>query len=82
MTIIAGVAPGGPNEDSDLRVGDIVLAVEDNDVQDLPNFFRQVWAAGPAGTEIRLQVHRDGEAVDIVARSANRRELLRRPIVH
>ncbi|MCB1509690.1 MAG: serine protease [Hyphomicrobiaceae bacterium] len=80
--IIAGVAPGGPNEDSDLRVGDIVLAVEDNDVQDLPDFFRQVWAAGPAGTEIRLQVHRDGEAVDIVAQSANRRELLRRPIVH
>lgn len=80
--IVAGVAPGGPNEDSDLRVGDIVLAVEDNDVRDLADFFRQVWATGPAGTDIRLQVYRDGEATDVVARSVNRRELLHRPVVH
>lgn len=80
--IIAGVAPGGPNEDTDLRVGDIVLAVDDEDVHDLPGFFRQVWALGEAGVEVPLQVHRDGQAVDVMLQSANRRELLRRPVVH
>lgn len=80
--IIAGVAPGGPNEDTDLRVGDIVLAVDDEDVHDLAGFFRQVWALGEAGVEVPLQVHRDGQAVDVMVQSANRRELLRRPVVH
>ena len=80
--IVAGIAPNGPNEDGELRIGDIVLAVNDEDVHDLADFFRQVWASGKAGDDIPLQVHRDGQAVDVIARSVNRRELLRRPIVH
>lgn len=80
--VIAGIAPGGPNEESDLQVGDIILAVDDQDVEDLADFFRKVWAVGEAGTEIPLQVHRDGQAIDVTAQSVNRRQLLKGPVVH
>ena len=80
--VVAGVAPGGPNEEGELQVGDIVLAVDDQDVEDLADFFRRVWAVGEAGVEIPLQIHRDGQAIDVVAKSANRRKLLKGPVVH
>lgn len=80
--VIAGLAPGGPNDEAELQVGDIVLAVDDEDVHDLAHFYRLVWDVGEAGVEIPMQVHRDGQAVDVVARSVNRRALLKGPVVH
>jgi S1-C subfamily serine protease len=80
--VIAGIAPGGPNEEAGLQVGDIVLAVDDEDVMDLADFFRKVWAVGEAGVEIPMQVHRDGQAIDVTAKSVNRRQLLKGPVVH
>lgn len=80
--VIAGLAPGGPNEDAELQVGDIVLAVDDQDVRDLAHFYRLVWGVGEAGVDVPMQVHRDGQAVDVVAHSVSRRSLLKGPVVH
>jgi S1-C subfamily serine protease len=80
--VIAGIAPGGPNEEAELQVGDIVLAVDDQDVSDLAHFYKLVWGVGEAGVEIPMQVHRDGQAIDVVAHSISRRAILKGPVVH
>ena len=80
--VIVGVAEHGPNEDSDVQSGDIILAVDNQDVPNLAGFFRSVWAMGQAGTDIPLQVHRNGQTLDITIKSADRRKLLRQPVVH
>ena len=80
--VIAGIASGGPADSSDLEVGDIITGVGDRDVEDLAEFYRSLWAFGPAGAEIPLQVHRDGSAFEVVLKAADRRNLLKGPVIH
>ena len=39
-------------------------------------------AIGDAGTEVPLQVHREGRTIDVVVESVDRRTLLKGPIMH
>jgi len=80
--VVAGIAESGPNENSGLQIGDIVLAVDDQDIDDLAGFFRKVWSLGEAGVDVPLQVHRSGQVIDITLHSADRRKLLKGPVVH
>ena len=80
--VVAGIASGGPADDTDLNIGDIILAVDGEEVSDLAQFFRAIWALGAAGTEVPLQVHREGRAIDVVVESVDRRTLLKGPIMH
>ncbi|TDR93451.1 S1C family serine protease [Enterovirga rhinocerotis] len=79
---IAGVVSGGPAEAAGLQVGDVVVGVADAQPRDLAAFFRSVWNAGPAGTEVMLRLLRDGRPVDVAVASADRMRLLKRPVLH
>ena len=52
------------------------------DVTDLAGLWRQVWAAGPAGSEVRLRLARDGEMVAVAVTSGDRTRFLRAPRLH
>ena len=80
--VVAGIASGGPADDTDLSIGDIIMSVDDQDIVDLAQFFRCIWNLGPAGVEVPLRVHREGRAIDVVVQSVDRRSLLKGPIVH
>lgn len=80
--VVAAVASGGPAAQSELAVGDIILAVDGEEVDTLAELFRKVWAMGDAGVEIPLLINRDGETFDIWIRSVDRNDLLKSPIIH
>lgn len=80
--VVGGISPRGPAEVAGLRQGDHILAVGGEDVLDLASLWRKLWACGPAGTEIRLRIGRDGEVQTLRLASADRRSFLRAPRVH
>ena len=71
--VIAGLTDDGPADDAGLKVGDLVLGVAGEPVGGLSDFYRAVWALGPAGVEVPLDVYRDGELVHVAVHSADRR---------
>lgn len=80
--VVIGTADGGPASDSDLASGDFILSVDETEVDTLADFFRAVWASGPAGTRVELTVLRDGRSFQVAIDSADRRALLKGPVVH
>jgi S1-C subfamily serine protease len=80
--VLVGFANGGPAQKSDLRTGDLVVAVNGVEVKDLAGFFRQVWSLGQAGVEVPLTIYRDGQNLPVVVESIDRRGLFKKPQLH
>jgi len=79
---VTGVADGGPAQLADLREGDLIMRVADHDVATLPDFYRRLWAVGPAGTGVPLTAIRGGTRLHVNVRSVDRVDLLKRPQAH
>jgi S1-C subfamily serine protease len=79
---VTGVADGGPAQLADLREGDLIMRVADHDVATLPDFYRRLWAVGPAGTGVPLTAIRGGTRLQVNVRSVDRGDLLKRPQAH
>ena len=77
--VVVGVNPRSPAARAELRAGDVILAVGDQGVGDLEDFYSALWAAGPAGTVIPLTLQRDGDVFDVEIRSADRAAMLKKP---
>ena len=80
--VVAGLAKDAPAERAGIHVGDVLLEVADVPVAGLADLFRRVWALGPAGADIPLTVSRDGDALKIRVRSADRNDFLKLPRLH
>ena len=75
--IIIRVTPGGPAEKAGIKAGDIILAVNRIPVKKLSDFFRQVWALGPAGVKVPLSILQKTQVRDISVESEDRYQRLR-----
>ncbi len=82
QVVIVDVAARGPADQSDVGQGDVVLAVGGVQVEDLGDFYRRVWALGPAGVDVPLLISRDGDTMTIHVRSADRNSFLKAPMTH
>ena len=80
--VVAGLTENGPAAKSGLRPGDRIVAVRDDSISSLASLWRTVWAGGPAGSEVVLQVVRDNETLTVRILSADRRRLLKTPQLH
>lgn len=80
--VVAALADRGPASAAGLQPGDRVVAVGDDTVGSLAGFWRKVWAGGPAGSEIPLQITRDGQALSVRVLSADRTRFLKAPRLH
>ncbi|NKB56661.1 MAG: PDZ domain-containing protein [Alphaproteobacteria bacterium] len=80
--VVAGLVEGGPAERADVRVGDFVIGVGGEPVDELAYMFRRIWATGEAGVGIPLTLSRDGEMLDLTVKSVNRADLLKSPQLH
>lgn len=80
--VVAGLSDHGPAKRADLRAGDIILAIDGQEVADLAGFFRRVWALGPAGIKVPLVVHRKGRTMEVAITSADRSSYLKGPVLH
>jgi S1-C subfamily serine protease len=76
---ITGVAEGSPAQAADLREGDLISQIGDHEVATLPAFYRQLWALGSAGVVVPLTVVRSGTTLQLMPRSVDRNDLLKRP---
>jgi S1-C subfamily serine protease len=80
--VVAGMSERGPAIRSGLKPGDRILAVRDDPVSTLASFWRRVWASGPAGSEVVLQIARDKDQITVRVPSADRARLLKAPRLH
>jgi S1-C subfamily serine protease len=77
--VVADVSARGPAAAAGIREGDVIWAVRDQSVTSLADFYRKVWASGAAGTEIPIEVVRDGRTVWVRIKSVDRASLLKTP---
>jgi S1-C subfamily serine protease len=79
---VTGVAEGSPSQAADIREGDLISQVGGQDVTTLAEFYRRLWALGPAGVAVRLTLIRGGTQLQVNLRSVDRSDLLKRPQAH
>ena len=79
---VTGVVEGGPAQSADIREGDVISEVAQHEVGTLPEFYRRVWAVGPAGTGVPLTTVRGATQIHLNVRSVDRGDLLKRPQAH
>ncbi|MGO4736707.1 S1C family serine protease [Bosea sp. 2KB_26] len=77
--VVMSVAEGGPAAQAGLRPGDIISDVRDGEIDGLADFYRKLWASGPAGAEVPIRVVRDGRETWLRIRSADRGSFLKKP---
>jgi S1-C subfamily serine protease len=80
--VVIGLAERGPAQRAGLRNGDVVRAIDGEEIQSLADMFRRVWAVGPAGAEIPMKVEREGRLVDHKVVSADRTSFFKVPRLH
>ena len=73
---IIRVTPGGPADKAGIKAGDIILGVNQKPVKTLADFFRQVWALGPAGVKVPLSILKETQVRDISVESEDRYQRL------
>jgi S1-C subfamily serine protease len=80
--VVANINERGPARRAGLQVGDIILGVNGEQVDDLPSLFRSIWRVGEAGVEVPMVIVRDGEVMEIGIPSVDRRSILKSPQLH
>ncbi|MBL22678.1 MAG: signal protein PDZ [Rhodospirillaceae bacterium] len=80
--VVANINDRGPAKTAGLQIGDIILGVNGDQVDDLPSLFRSIWRVGEAGVEVPLVIVRDGEVMEIGIPSVDRRSVLKSPQLH
>ena len=71
----------GPAAAAGLRQGDIVTDVRNLEVEGLADFYRKLWASGPAGTEIPIRIVRDRRDMWLRIKSTDRNSYLKKPVL-
>ncbi len=74
---VTRVADQGPAAKAGIETGDIIVAVDGQEVASMEDFYRRVWAQGDAGTQAALTVLRGSKLMNITVESGNRYEWLR-----
>jgi S1-C subfamily serine protease len=73
------VSPDSPAAQAGIAVGDTLVAMQGQTLQDLPNFYRLLRDLGPAGSRLTLTVRSQGLTRDVELFSADRAAVLKRP---
>jgi serine protease Do len=71
--VVSSVAPGSPAAEAGLRVGDLIVAIDDRPIQEFETLSRTVEQA-PIGQEFRLTIERAGKRQDVAVHSRARPE--------
>jgi S1-C subfamily serine protease len=73
---IIRVTPEGPAAKAGINAGDVVVAVNQKPVKGLAQFFRQIWASGPAGVKVTLSILQETQVREISVQTADRHRFL------
>jgi S1-C subfamily serine protease len=75
--VVERVTPNGPSDKAGLRRGDIIAGVAGEAPKNLADFYRKIWAQGPAGATVPLAIERAGETRKLDIGSVNRLDNLK-----
>ena len=75
--VIRRTGEGSPADKAGLKAGDRIVGVGPEKPRTLPELYRAIWALGPAGVTVPLEVLRDGSRSVIEVKSVDRRQHLR-----
>ncbi|MBL0899291.1 MAG: serine protease [Reyranella sp.] len=70
--VVGGISDGGPADRAGLQRGDILQALNGEVLDDVADFYRKLWASGPAGTAVRLRMERENDAFEVTVRTGDR----------
>jgi S1-C subfamily serine protease len=80
--VVIGVSDNGPAGRAELKAGDVILGLNGEKITGQSDFYRRLWALGPAGVDVPLTVHHEGVTFDVTLASTDRAKLLKGPILH
>jgi serine protease Do len=70
--VVSGISDGGPADRAGLQRGDILHALNGEVLDDVADFYRKLWASGPAGTAVTLRLERDNDSFEVTVRTGDR----------
>ena len=70
--VVERVVSGSPSEKAGITSGDIILAVNKQEVRGMADFYRKVWALGEGGVDVPLRILQGIQIRDIVVHSTAR----------
>lgn len=70
--MVGGISEGGPADRAGLQRGDVLHALNGEVLEDVADFYRKLWASGPAGTVVNLRMERDNDSFDVTVRTGDR----------
>ena len=70
--VVGGIADGGPADRAGLQRGDILHALNGDVLDEIADFYRKLWASGPAGSAVTLRMERDNDAFEVTVRTGDR----------
>ncbi len=70
--VVERVVSGSPSEKAGIKSGDIILAVNKQEVKGMADFYRKVWALGKGGVDVPLRILQGVQIRDIVVHSTAR----------
>jgi serine protease Do len=70
--VVGGISEGGPADRAGLKRGDILQSLNGEVLDDVADFYKKLWASGPAGTAITLRMERDNDAFEVTVRTGDR----------
>ncbi len=74
--VVHGLAKNAPADAAGVRLGDIVVDVDGVKVTGLADLYRKLWQRGAPGAVVPITLSRDGAAVRVQVRSADRNDYL------
>lgn len=80
--VVAGLSSRGPASRAELKLGDVVLAVNGRRVSSLMEFYRRLWSLGAAGVAVPLTIYREGDTFEVTVKSSDRAMLMKKPQLH
>ncbi|UGV25173.1 serine protease [Rhodopseudomonas boonkerdii] len=80
--VVVGVAKRGPAARAELKTGDVILAINGEEVRDSATFYRVLWDLGIAGCDVPLTLYRGGDTFDVELVSTDRARMFKAPRLH
>jgi S1-C subfamily serine protease len=67
-----------PADEAGIVAGDIILSVDGQPVQSLEGFYQALWARGPAGVDVVLEVLHGPTTREVTVRSMDRADFMKK----